>query len=371
MKGASYVPDPHDALPLPPRPSLEQYRKQAKDLVKACKSADRDAIGAWSARWVATLVRLTGLTVTPQLPVDIEHWVKQLEEFARRKLTNSRGTHCALTDAQFVIARAHGFENWPAFAKHLQGLAGAGSPVSAFESAADAIVTGDLAALERLVRDNPTLIRARSTREHRATLLHYVSANGIEGYRQRTPRNAVKVAGLLLDAGAEVDATADVYGGGATTLGLVATSLHPQQAGVQNALMELLLNRGAAMDSPGHAANGSSLLMACLANGRGAAAEFLAERGARLDLESAAGVGRLDLVKSFFDEYGGLRAGSTKEQVTNALIWACEYNRCRRRRVSPAAGCRPRPTVWAEGTDGAALGGVRRTRRHGQVTTGT
>jgi hypothetical protein len=27
-----------DALPLPPRPNLEQYKKRAKDLVKICKS---------------------------------------------------------------------------------------------------------------------------------------------------------------------------------------------------------------------------------------------------------------------------------------------------------------------------------------------
>ena len=30
-------PNPQSALPLPPRPSLERYRKIAKDLVKACR----------------------------------------------------------------------------------------------------------------------------------------------------------------------------------------------------------------------------------------------------------------------------------------------------------------------------------------------
>ena len=37
----------------------------------------------------------------------------------------------------------------------------------------------------------PELIRQRSSREHRSTLLHYVSANGIEDFRQRTPPNIV------------------------------------------------------------------------------------------------------------------------------------------------------------------------------------
>jgi hypothetical protein len=37
MKGDSYVSQPQDAVPLPPRPNLEQYKKLAKDLVKVCK----------------------------------------------------------------------------------------------------------------------------------------------------------------------------------------------------------------------------------------------------------------------------------------------------------------------------------------------
>ena len=34
---------------------------------------------------------------------------------------------------------------------------------------------------------HPELARARSTRRHHATLLHYIAANGVEGYRQITP----------------------------------------------------------------------------------------------------------------------------------------------------------------------------------------
>jgi hypothetical protein len=185
-------------------------------------------------------------------------------------------------------------------AKHLDTLARANSGVSAFEATADAVVSGDLGTLERLVREQPDLIRARSTREHRATLLHYVSANGVEGYRQKTPKNAVSVARLLLKAGAEVDAEADVYGGGCTTLGLVATSQHPLRAGVQNALIDVLLEHGARLDLLGGGHN-HGLVNACLRNGCPRAAEYLASRGAPLDLEAAAGVGRLDVVKGFFD----------------------------------------------------------------------
>lgn len=127
----------------------------------------------------------------------------------------------------------------------------------------------------------------------------YVAANGVENYRQKTPKNIVEIT--LLDAGAEVDAAADMYGGNATTLGLAATSVHPLKAGVQNALIDVLLDHGADVDRLSGAGRNVSIVNGCLANGRGEAAEYLASRGARLDLESASGVGRLDIVKRFFN----------------------------------------------------------------------
>ena len=191
---------------------------------------------------------------------------------------------------------------------------------SRFEAAADAIVSGDIGTLERLLREEPGLIHARSQREHRATLLHYVSANGVEGYRQKTPQNIVEITQILLRAGAEIDATATVYGGGCTTLGLAATSVHPERAGVQEALLQTLLDHGAYIDRPSAAGNGQSIVTGCLANGRPKAAEFLASRGARLDLVAAAGLGRIDLVETLYPQ-------ATSEQVRDAFLWACEYGR--------------------------------------------
>lgn len=315
-------PNPQEALPLPLRPSLEQYRKQAKELVRACKSSDATAVRQWATRWIEGLLRSAGPAAGAE---QVRPHVDRVEAFARRALSTPRT--CALADAQFVIARAQGFTSWPKFAEHLDALARANSPVSAFEVAADAIVTGDVITLDRLVRTNPDLIRARSTREHRATLLHYVAANGVENYRQKTPRNAVDVAELLLRAGAEVDAEADVYGGGATTLGLVATSVHPLKAGVQNQLIDVLVTYGARLDHQTGAGNRHNLVNGCLANGRRAAAEYLASRGAPLDLEGAAGVGQLEIVKSFFNDDGSLMPNATAAQMRDGFSWACEYGR--------------------------------------------
>ena len=199
------------------------------------------------------------------------------------------------------------------------------SAAAQFESAADAIVNGDLAKLKRLLREDPSLVHARSAREHGATLLHYVSANGVE--RQKTPKNIVAIAEVLLNAGAEVDAEANMYGGGATTLGLVATSIHPFRAGVQNELMELLLNHGADINHRTSAGNRQNAVAGALSNGRRQAAEYLAARGARLNLEAAAGLGRLDDVKRFFHDDGSRKTRTSRKQVQTAFLLACGWGR--------------------------------------------
>ena len=313
-----------DALPLPPRPNLAQYKKLAKDFQQACKSSDPGAIRDWAARWAETIARLQGLEITPEVRRKIDFEAERMEhQWNKFKQTNERAARCTLTSAQFFVARGHGFASWPKFARSLEGLARTNSPVSTFEAAVDSIVDGDLARLEKLLGENPELARARSTREHRSTLLHYVSANGVEDFRQKTPKNIVEITKLLLKAGADVNAESDAYGGRSTTLGLTATSWHPENAGVQLPLMELLIDHGAIIDGP----DGGSAVNGCLHNGRGEAAEFFASHGAQLDLEGASGVGRLDVAKSFFNDDGSLKSTATLQQLKDGFAWACEFGR--------------------------------------------
>ena len=128
-----------------------------------------------------------------------------------------RDTPLSREDARLVIARCYAFPDWSSLAAYVETVLQDG-PFFAFEAAVEAVIDGDGATLEAALRRNPDLVRARSTRVrdgeppmHRATLLHYVAANGVEGYRQRTPPNAVDIARRLLDAGAEADALADMY----------------------------------------------------------------------------------------------------------------------------------------------------------------
>lgn len=161
-----------------------------------------------------------------------------------------------------------------------------------FERAVDAVVNGDAETLRTMLRDEPALARQRSSRRHHATLLHYVAANGVEDERQRTPPNAIEIATLLLDAGAEPDALADMYGAKCTTLSMLVSSVHPARAGLQIPLAELLLDRGAAVVGPGTA--WQSAVLTALVFGYADTAQALVRRGAPVDeLAVAAGLGRM------------------------------------------------------------------------------
>src|SRR5688572_3137621 len=176
-----------DAIPLPPRPQLEQYRKRAKGLVKACQSPDPEAIRAWAQSWLTALADAAAIPTTDDTRArrlgrrEVDREVNHIVEDAiacELVATAAQAEPCTLTDAQLFIARLHDFESWPKFAAHIEALARANSPDAVFETAADAVVTGDERTLRSLLEGDRSLVRARSARDHRATLLHYIAANG-------------------------------------------------------------------------------------------------------------------------------------------------------------------------------------------------
>lgn len=266
-----------ETTPLPFRASLEEYQKQAEELLEAWRVGDPGAIQIVSTRH-------------PRFLDDRIPWLP-------KKLPDSeiRATALELADTQLTIARWYDFQSWPALAEYVEAVTEENSPVCQFESAVEAVINGDVAALRASLREHPELVRAHSTRVthfdppvHRATLLHYLAANGVEGYREKTPANAVEVARVLLDAGAEVDALADMYGGQHTTISMLVSSGHPARAGVQVVLVDTLLDYGAAVEGRG-SGKWTWPLMTALAFGFRDAAEALVRRGARVDTLAAAG----------------------------------------------------------------------------------
>ena len=250
--------------PLPYRATLDEYQQQAEALCAALKSGDEAA--QWRFKWLHP-------------------------RFRGRSVSDVRAATLDVTDAQVVVAHEYGFETWADLAEFTNAVRCDG-PVERFEAAVEAVVSGDILALRSMLREHPELARARSTRRHHATLLHYVGANGVEDGRQKTPANAVEIAKILLDAGAEVDALADMYDAKSTTMSMLVSSCHPAKAGLQAALAETLLDCGAALDGPG--SNWQSALMTALIFGYLKTAEALARRGAPLEnLPAVAGLGRL------------------------------------------------------------------------------
>ncbi len=238
--------------------------------------------------------------------------------------------------ARDAIARDHRYADWASAQAHADDLLDAG-----FEAACDAIEWGEVDALRTLLDARPELVRARSPFPHNAMLLHHVAANGIEVERQlQSPQNAVDIARLLLERGADPDAVCDAYSGRDTTLTLLVSSAHPASAGVQAPLVEELCRGGARVD--GLDDDGAPLFTA-LTSGYTKAAEALVRCGARVDnLVFAAADGRLDAVQGYFDAdgtlmpdraWGTIRAapgGSRLDPdrlVDYALIWAALHGR--------------------------------------------
>jgi ankyrin repeat protein len=141
----------HPALSrrLPDQPSLEQLRKQAKELLKEFQSGEPGAIA-------------------------------EVHRFERTR----EGSSFALNDAQRVIARAYGFASWPKLKAFVDG-----ANIARFS---EAVQTGDMTQVRSLLASRPELVSIDRSEgdEHRG--LHYAVLG----------RNAAMVR-LLMEAGAD------------------------------------------------------------------------------------------------------------------------------------------------------------------------
>jgi hypothetical protein len=239
--------------------------------------------------------------------------------------------------ARLAVAKDHWYVDWADALAHGQDTVD-----TRFEAAADAVHDGDLDTLRRLLDEEPALVGMRSPFPHRQTLLHHVAANGVEVERQlRSPPNAIDIMRLLIERGADPDATCDSYGGGngATTMCLLVSSAHPFAAGVQVHLVEELCRTGARVNGID---DDCMPLWTAVSFGYTSAAEALARCGARVDnLCLAAALGDLDAVRGYFEADGSLRAGAAPVErigvhgpllspelvVEYALIWAASHGR--------------------------------------------
>jgi ankyrin repeat protein len=187
-----------------------------------------------------------------------------------------------------------------------------------FHPAIGAIKTDDVDRLRAIVDADPSVATSRSSTSH-PTLLQCLVLDAKDSPRQ------IDMARILTGAGADVNEP------------LVAA------AGVDNAAaVAYLLDRGAAIDGTG---GWSPLEEALYWNGR-RVVDLLLQRGASIrNLRIAAGLGRTDVMRTFFNDDGSLRSEAGRVNwpweerspkfasfrqdrqgiVDNALVYACMH----------------------------------------------
>src|SRR5271166_5820249 len=125
-----------DARKLPARPRPDRYRKLAKDLLAAYRSGDAAAM-----RRIRAHYQIERPLTRDEMRAEIERRLARVTKAA------DRGARLTLADARLLIARSYAFESWAKFQKHIAAVARRSSAVAKFEAAADAVISGKVAAL--------------------------------------------------------------------------------------------------------------------------------------------------------------------------------------------------------------------------------
>jgi hypothetical protein len=246
--------------PLPPNPSLDHLKYQAKDLLKGQASRD---------------------PATAQMIREFH------PRFRRATDAEIFEAHLKLSDAQLTIAREAGFPSWARLKRHVEKPTLADrldlphherieDPI--FRRAVDLLDAGDVHGLQAHLKDHPKLAGQRVVFEggnyfRNPTLLEFIAENPVR--RGRLPTNVVEIAKVILDARAEPSALDE-------TLMLVATGRVPCECRVQRPLIDLLCDHGADPDSA---------IEAAALHGEFDAVHALTARGAKVTLATAAALG--------------------------------------------------------------------------------
>jgi ankyrin repeat protein len=363
---------------LPSAPSLEQLRTQAKDLLRAHRAGNPQAVARVAAHEPGEPLKLTGAQHVVAREHGFPSWAR-LKAYVERLAAHgpdlehayhedidyyegrAYGLHASARDgtetavaaferynapvtaagARTVVARRHGFARWAALRRHVASLSESGEP---FARAYRAVEAHDVDGLRAQLETFPALAAA-------------VGTNGNDLIGMAGATSDERLVRVLLDAGAD-PARGNAHGW---------TPLH--QAGYSNLplLARMLLDAGAPADVSARGDGGTPLIVA-LFWGHREVTEVLAEHGVHPhNLRAAAGLGRLDLVEELVAPDGRLapQAGAHRayyrphsgfpdwrptddpqEVLDEALAWAARSDRVEVLEPLVARGARPDADVY-------------------------
>ena len=302
--------------------NVEQLKKQAKELVRAAREGDAEAVARFGdlpvqlASAQLVLAREHGYPSWPALVrVEVEQPFRDdIEYYEGRADGIATVNDVTIAEARSDLAGRHGFAGWAALERHVASLASGEERLPPFVLAYRAIEAGDRRRITELLDAHPELVELRGT-----------TGNDLFGMA-----NDIEITRLLLERGAEVNRGND-YGW---------TKLHQAGYGNDSALARLLLDAGARTDLYARG-DGGTPLIAALFWGHREVAELLGlEPG---NLRVAAGLGKEDMIdelvgtpaagthRGFYRPHGGFPAwtpsNDPQEILDEALVWAAKADR--------------------------------------------
>jgi ankyrin repeat protein len=329
---------------LPDHPRWEQIRKQAKDLLKSARAGDPEAVDRIAAHFPTippaqatlaqaqlTLARHYGYSSWTAMKRDVpsppegpykpfrrdfdyyedraDGLLSVLQSGLPAALADARtfhpdadGSPFTLDDARIVIARQHGHNGWEEFRSHIADLA-SGAAHEPFLEAFEAMEARDAPLLRRILARHPEIVNARGTNAN--TLLNLAASMETTSDLSQPPAAATDgkharqaITEILIGAGARADDANDRGW----------TALHQAAYSNNLALTERLLLAGASVKRAAHGDGGTPLMMALFWGHREAADRLAKEGIAPRNLRTAAGLGRLDLLREMFENDGSLTA---------------------------------------------------------------
>jgi ankyrin repeat protein len=324
--------------------NLEQQKKQARDLLRAIRAGNTDAIsrlrrhhGRWTTVDEATvrqlaalhdaqfvLAREQGFASWPKLKAYAEPsahsrhtrlfvadvaWItdrvhgllrtrqsagpaalEQIREWHPRfaDCTDEEIRQAPFTeqDARLVYAREHGFETWEDLTSRVNLLASRtdAAATEPFMAAFGALQSGNVASFKSLLRANPGLVNERGTNGN--TLLNLA----VSFAAKPDWKGGVSAIEALLAADFDIN---DANDRGWTPLHAAAYGNKPQIA-------DMLVRKGAALDAEAHGAGGTPLIAALFWGHREVADVLGRQAVAPSNLRAAAGLGIPELVEACF-----------------------------------------------------------------------